>query len=241
MIGIECFDCGLLASDLLAYDLQGVFEQYTYVAVFLALVLMGLGLPLPEELVLVLAGYLSWADLAQFWLMIATCAAAIACGDLLPYLAGRIFGERFLRSRVGRRWLNPRRMRRFNQLFLRYGAKVVFFARFFPGLRSVAYVVAGSLRMPLARFLFLDGLGILVTVPTFVGIGYAFGSNIDAALAKIRKWEHGLLWGLGAAVLVAIVWMWWRSRQRATKPEPPPAAAISPTDEAESELPKSPR
>ncbi|MBL8897383.1 MAG: DedA family protein [Planctomycetes bacterium] len=208
MIAVET----LIASGLLAFDLQGLFEEYTYLAVALALFLMGLGLPVPEELALVLAGYLAWADLAQLWLMMATCAAAITLGDLLPYLAGRLFGERFLRSRPARRWLNPRRMRRFNQLFLRYGAKVVFFARFFPGVRSVAYVVAGSLGMPLARFLFLDGLGILVTVPTFVGIGYAFGRNIDDALQQIRQVEHGLFWAIGCGLLVAALWIWWKRR-----------------------------
>jgi membrane protein DedA with SNARE-associated domain len=214
----------LLSTGLLAFDLQGLFEEYTYLAVALALVLMGLGLPVPEELALVLAGYLAWADLAQLWLMMATCAAAIAVGDLLPYLAGRFFGERFLRARAVRRWLNPRRMRRFNQLFLRYGAKVVFFARFFPGLRSVAYVVAGSLGMPIPRFLFLDGLGILVTVPTFVGIGYAFGQNIDDALQRIRAVEHGLVWAIGCGLLLSGLWIWWRRRGRGPRSEPPPAA-----------------
>ncbi|MCB9892280.1 MAG: DedA family protein [Planctomycetes bacterium] len=202
---------------MLAFDLQQFFVDWTYVATFLVLFLCGLGLPIPEEVTLVFAGYLAHIGLVNPLLVIAVCAGAILAGDLMPYLAGRIWGERLLVVLVAKRWVTRKRLRKFNQLFLRWRAWAIFFARFFPGVRSVAYYVAGTLRMPVWRFLLFDFIGVLVTVPTFVLVGNHFGEDIDQGIQTLKKYEQTAMLAIGGGITLVILWVWWRRRRRAAE------------------------
>ena len=196
-------------------SLVETFATYPYLGVAVVFVICGLGFPLPEELVLIAAGYVSFKELASVeWMMVA-CAASILAGDLPPFLLGRIFGARLLRWRPLRLLVNRRRLAQFDNWFRRRGDLVIFFARFITGVRIVAYFTAGTMKMRVSRFIMLDVLGILVVVPLFVGIGYSAGTFIDDAIAKVQQVERGILIAVGASLVVVLVWWLWRRRRRA--------------------------
>ena len=189
------------------------FTSYPYVGVAVVFFICGLGFPLPEEIVMVAAGYVCFAGLADLAPMVATCFGAILCGDLVPFLLGRIFGVRLLRIRPMRILVNRRRLSSFDRWFRKRGDLVIFFARFLPGLRIVAYFAAGTMRMSVARFILLDVIGIAVVVPIFVGIGYSSGEYIDEAIAKVTQIEQAGLILSGAAILGLILWLILRRRR----------------------------
>jgi membrane protein DedA with SNARE-associated domain len=199
-------------------ELVRTIESYPYPAVAILFVLCGLGLPLPEELVLLAAGYVC-AKLPQNaelpWMM-AWCAGAILVGDLLPYMLGRIFGVRLLRLRWLRHLITKQRLASFDRWFRRRGDWVIFIARFLPGLRVVAFFTGGAMKMSWRRFLCLDGLGILLIVPLLTWVGYRSAGFIDQMVATVQRVERGILWGaLGVAALAGLwFWLWKRGRQR---------------------------
>jgi membrane protein DedA with SNARE-associated domain len=217
------------------------FVGWPYLGVALVFLLCGFGLPLPEEIVLVTAGYFSFKGLAHVGWMMATCAGAILIGDLAPFTLGRLVGPRLLRIRPLRAVFNRRRLAKFDGWFRRRGDLVIFFSRFVPGIRIIAYFTAGTMKMRVWRFLVLDIAGIALVCPPLVWVGYHFGAVIDDAIVRIQQVERGLLWTVitGVAVTGAIYWLRRRRRVREltrppaetyVQPSVPPTTDLGPDD-----------
>ena len=85
----------------------------------------------------------------------------------------------------------------------RHGHRAVFYARFLAGLRAVVYLSAGSLGVPISRFLMYDLLGALISVPLVVSLGYLFGGQIEQIFRFLGGFEH-LIWivALGSLIVV---------------------------------------
>jgi len=191
-------------------------EQYPYVGVAAVFLLCGVGLPLPEEIVLLAGGYVcaTWPERATLHWMMVWCAGAILAGDLLPFVLGRVFGARLLRLRWMRILVTKQRLAMFDRWFRRRGDMVILIARFIAGLRVVAFFTAGTMKMPWRRFLLLDGLGIALIVPLLTWLGYHSASFIDDMIANVKRVERGILWAIVGGVLVLGLWFWlWRRRR----------------------------
>jgi membrane protein DedA with SNARE-associated domain len=96
------------------------------------------------------------------------------------------------------RFITPARVQRAEIAFDRHGGKVLFAARFFPGVRAVFFFTAGVCAVPFWRLLAFDGSAALIHVPALMLLGWYFSGHIDA----VRRWEHGaqLLLIAGAAL-----------------------------------------
>lgn len=177
---------------------------------FLLLLACGLGLPpWSEELVLLASGFLVAEGHFSYFAAVAWCASGILVGDSVLFLAGRLAGERVGRWPLLRRAMRPARRRRFNTQFLKYGTRVVFLARFLPGVRMLTYLVAGNLGMPWWKFLLLDLLGMVLTVPVSIWLGWQFSSNLDQVMA----WTHRLQVPLAILAVLAGFWIFRRMRR----------------------------
>ena len=144
---------------------------------------------------------------------------APALGLQLPLdVQGTAFQERVWRAlRV--RWvahvLTPRRHAQVKAKFSRYGNRLMFVARFLPGLRTAVFLTAGmSHRVSFLRFIALDGLAALVSVPFWIWLGYLGAEHREWVLAQLHRGQ-GVLGAL-LVVLVAFVmaWAWRRGRER---------------------------
>lgn len=167
------------------------------------LLLCGLGLPIPEDISLIAAGYLAHLGTVEIHRVFLVCFAAVLGGDSIAFLLGRAFGTKLLASRIARRYFNPRRQRRVRAYFRTYGSKVVFIARFLPGLRFSIFLSAGMLRVKPHVFLIYDTLAALLSVPFLVYLAYYFGDKIDHVIVWAKRSEYGIL----AIVAVVIVYV----------------------------------
>ena len=201
------------------FDVFQAIKDYPYLGAGLLFLLCGLGLPLPEEIVLIFAGYACAPGVLpgpmSLPLMMAWCGGAILLGDLIPYVAGRTFGTRLLRLRWLRLLVTKKRLATFDRWFRRYGDYVIFIARFLPGIRVVAFFTAGTMKTSLNRFLVLDGLGIALGVPLLTWLGYRGAGVIDQVIAEVRQVEQGILWAVVGAIGLLLLWIWiWRWQKR---------------------------
>jgi membrane protein DedA with SNARE-associated domain len=178
--------------------------------VLAALLAAGVGVPLPEDVTLLGAGYLAWRGQAPLWLMILVGFVGIVAGDTMLYWIGRALGAGLERGRgLGRRLrAHTSRIREF---FARHGSKAVLLARFAAGARGAFYLTAGATRMSYPRFVLFDGLAACVSATVWVCVGWRFGAHIDRAREVMRHTEHRI----ALAVICVIVLTLFIRRQLA--------------------------
>jgi membrane protein DedA with SNARE-associated domain len=188
-------------------------------------ILCGVGLPMPEEPILLMAGAVA-VELTgggtapghhwQLVRMTLVCAVGILAGDLACFYLGRKVGRRILRFQVVRKIATRSRRVRAERFFQRYGPWSIFIARFFAGVRLVMYFSAGtSHRISYLRFLFMDFLGVLVSVPISVWIGFVVYrelSDWEAAKSKLGVFHVFLM---AAIVVGLVVWFVIAKKKRA--------------------------
>ena len=178
------------------------------------LLLCGLGLPVPEDISLISAGYLAHLGTVEIHSVFLVCFAAVLGGDTLAFTLGRQFGTKLLASRFGHRYFTPKRQRRVRAYFRTYGSKVIFIARFLPGLRFSIFLSAGMLHVRPYVFIVYDSLAALVSVPFLVYSAYYFGDKIDHVIKWAKRSEYGILVLVGVAALVIAIKILRKRRAR---------------------------
>lgn len=211
-----------LAMELLEHLIR-IFAENGYLAVFIALLLSGAGLPLPEDISLVAGGVISGLGYANVHLMFAVAMAGVMIGDAGMFLLGHFFGERMRRWRLFAWLLPPSRYAKVQEKFARYGNRLMFIARFLPGMRAAIYITAGAThRVSFLRFLLLDGLAALISVPTLVYLGYLGADNLDWLMMWLHRGQRGIWLLLGLAGLILLGWfLRYRHRHHASQKDPP--------------------
>lgn len=195
-----------------------LLESWGYIAIFAVVVLGNMGLPIPEETILMLAGYLVWEGKLQLPIVLAVGIASAILGDNLGYWLGRKFGRRAVERYERWIFVTPERLDATQRIVARYGPLAVFAARFLPGVRFLAGPVAGITGVRPLPFIVANVLGASLYVPASVGIGYAVGLGWGEYLSQLGKaawqFEHVVLI---FAVCVTFTLLAWRAL-RATRP-----------------------
>jgi membrane protein DedA with SNARE-associated domain len=155
-----------------------------------------LGLPVPSLPILLAAGALAGTGRFSFIGSIFLSVFAALLADSIWYGLGRVRGIKVLQL-LCKISLEPDScVRRTEGLFAKQGARSLVFAKFVPGLGSVAPPLAGIFHMRPARFLLFDVVGAVLWSSVYVGLGYVFSGEIE------RIAEHAFHLGSGLGVLV---------------------------------------
>lgn len=204
---------------------QSYLEHVTTFGLFIALVLTGFGVPLPEDLILITGGVLAHQGVTRLGWMVPILYLGVLSGDFLIYSFGRQFGETVLQHPHFVRLLTPERRARIERYFARYGTCTVFLVRHIAVLRAPTYVIAGAMKLPRWQFLFWDGLAALISVPVVIGLGYLFADHIDVLQQDLRRFDRwlGLILILGiVGYLLGRYWdLWGKFRRNNISSESP--------------------
>ena len=199
------------------FDASRLIEHWGYAAIFGVVILGNVGFPLPEEGILILAGYLVWSGRLRFLSVLVTGILGAIIGDNLGFWFGRRYGQAAIRRYGHRVLITDARLDGARRFVARYGLYGVFVARFLPGLRFMAGPLAGSVGVPFPRFFTANMLGGLVYVPLSVGAGYFLGHTFADGLRKLEllmgKVEHLALAILGVAAVAIVIWRALSSRK----------------------------
>ena len=170
--------------------ISAYIEHFTYLGLFVVLMLCGLGMPIPEDVALLAGGYLAHRGITRYPITLAVSLLGVVAGDNSLFFLGRRFGTglvRYFTLAWPGRLHQIERIERFMQ---RHGARAVFYARFLAGLRALIYLSAGSFGVRPAVFLLYDLLGALISVPIVVTLGYIFGKQIEMMVRYIGGFER---------------------------------------------------
>ena len=173
-----------------------------YLGLALLLVAENLFPPIPSEVVLPLAGFLVGRGDLSLWGAIFAATLGSVAGALVLYALGR-WGGRRLVLRYGQ-WLrvDEKGLKDAEGWFRRYGDWVVLFARVVPVARSIVSIPAGTMKMPVARFVLLTTLGSAVWNSILIGAGVALGANWQAVEGWMGSYSDVVL--ISGTVAVAL-------------------------------------
>ena len=173
-------------------EILGIIAHHGYAVTAIVLFLAASGLPLPTSVVLVGAGAAAANGTLNLAIVLPLTWAAAAAGDSLLYYLGRTTGW-WLLSGLCRMSPNPEQcIFRSASYFYRRGPKTLLFAKFVPGLASMAAPLAGSLNMSFFRFLRMDALGALFYVGSWMLGGYLFSPFINQIIHGIQAFGHAV-------------------------------------------------
>ncbi|MEZ6013603.1 MAG: alpha/beta fold hydrolase [Planctomycetota bacterium] len=154
-------------------------------ALMAILVLLALGTLISEDLACIAAGLLVADARLGFAPAAAACFVGILAGDMLLFLAGRLFGRAALGRRPLRWFVSEDAVARASRWFTERGVAMIFISRLTPGLRLPTYVAAGVLRTSILKFGLFFALAGLVWVPALVGVAAVLGREAAEALGGL--------------------------------------------------------
>ncbi|GAB4369277.1 MAG: DedA family protein/thiosulfate sulfurtransferase GlpE [Deltaproteobacteria bacterium] len=187
--------------------------HHGYIVLFLIVFAEQIGLPIPAVPVLLAAGALSGSG--RFSLAVALPLAVLACliADLSWYELGRRRGRAIVKL-LCRISLEPDFcVRRTADAFSRFGARVLLFAKFVPGLSLVAPPLAAMFRMRILPFLAWDAAGSLLWAGGFIGAGVLFRDRIER-VGVFAPWiRSGVFVGSMGLLALYIIWKYANRRR----------------------------
>jgi len=155
-----------------------------------------IGLPIPSIPLLLAAGALAGTGRMNIFAALFISTFAAICADSIWYQLGRIKGIRILQL-LCKISLEPDScVRRTEGVFSRQGSRSLIFAKFLPGLGTVAPPLAGVFHMRPSRFLMFDAMGTLLWAGSFLGVGFIFSGQIE----RVAEWIARLGGGMGVTL-----------------------------------------
>lgn len=177
--------------------------------------LSSIGLPLPEEVTLVSVGVLAFmgsnphhfpppfegAPVVNMHTAAVVAAFAVFCSDFVIYMIGRRWGRRVLQTPFMQKIISPEMMGRVETWTKKYGDFACGIFRFTPGIRFPGHLACGMMHFPIWKFILIDGIAVLVSVPTQIYLLAIYGEPI---IRRLHQFKIVLFSAIGL-ILIAII------------------------------------
>ncbi len=177
---------------MLEQTLYDLIHNYGYLVLFALLMFGIVGLPVPDETLLTLIGYLVYKG----YLMLIPAFCAVFLGSIFgitfSFFLGRTGGVLLLKKYPRLFHMSEKKIKRIHRWLEHSGRWTLFFGYFVPGLRHLTAFTAGSYRLNYSDFATFAYAGGFLWVCTFVGLGFLAG----------EKWEK---WGKTAHLMVIVI------------------------------------
>lgn len=187
--------------------------QYGYLIVFITVLAEQVGIPLPAVPILLAAGALAGGGELSLVLILLLAVAASVLADLLWYWMGRWKGTSVLGG-LCRFSLEPDScVRRTEEVFSRHGAVTLLYAKWVPGISTVAPPLAGLFQMKPLRFLVYDFAGAVFWITPFILLGHLFTEQLER-IARTAAQAGGVAGIILAASLALYLLFKYLKRRR---------------------------
>ena len=191
-----------------------VIQQFTYMGIFCLLILGGLGLPFPEDGVLIMSGLLIAQGVIKLTPALLTIYPALLIADFILYSIGRKYGRMVVEHKRFSKIVSPAVLARLEEKFTRWGALTVFLGRHFVGFRAPIFLISGVTRISRIKFLIADGLSAIITISIMLGLGYLGGNSLTILKKDITRVDYILILALVILVAGWIILRYFRDRRK---------------------------
>lgn len=179
------------------------FERISYLGIFLVVILSGYIIPVPEDIIMLIVGYIAATHVVHLIPATAISIIAIAVADFgIYYLSLHGFKlavsfEKRIKANIFNWYIGHMKEHTFF---------VMLFSRFIPGLRVVSSLTAGMLKVSPLKFLTYSFFSACIYAPFMILIGFFFHSKITPLLTAVETTKHTLfiIFMIAASIAMAI-------------------------------------
>ena len=166
---------------LFAGNLPSLIEAIGLLGVFLVVFAESgllIGLFLPGDSLLFVAGFLASQGYFNIWLLASVCLLGAVLGDSVGYAIGKKIGPRLFR-REDSLLFHKDNLNRAKAFYDRHGGLTIILARFLPIIRTFAPILAGVGRMRYPLFFFYNIVGGILWALGLTSLGFVLGNTIE--------------------------------------------------------------
>lgn len=201
---------GSVLGDLAGW-VEDVILHLGYEGLFFLVALENVFPPIPSEIILPLAGFLTGQSHMNYVLAVGAATAGSVIGALVLYGVGYAFGEHRVRAIVHSwgRWLGFKEedVDKAQEWFDKYGGIAVMTGRLVPIIRSLISIPAGLRKMPIPTFIIFTTLGSLAWNSVLIGAGWILGDNWEQVEHYVGYLQYVVIAGV---VIIGVLWVWFR-------------------------------
>ncbi len=198
-------------------------EIYGPLAVFVLLMLSGIGIPLSEDLIIIPAGLFVGNGELPLWPTLLAAYCGVVLSDVLWFLICHRYGSHLIHRRWFKRLVHPRRLLEAKYQVERNGAWVIVMARFIPASRTPTITISGLLHLPLWKFAVATASCVLLTAPLQLGLGFLIARGLGT-----QETADLVAYALTGAALVTAALLgrrWWMQHRGGAQRRMPRARA----------------
>jgi len=155
----------------------------------------------PEEIILLVIGYLTGTGAFNIWIVIPIMIAGMFISDIILFTLSRR-GNKLLT--LFQKKIQGNRLLQDEDWVRRHIKKIIFISRFVIHFRFIGPVLSGSIKTKWSTFLFYDFIALCIYVPTVLGTGNYFHEHLSAIVHGIAVFKDYFFLFLGVVVVYVI-------------------------------------
>lgn len=168
-----------------------LLADHVYTILFVSMILEFVGMPIPGETMMVLAGVMGYHGHANYWFMILATSLGTIIGMQLSFEVGRRLGSKAVEKYGPYMGLTKTRMKQARKYFNKYGSIVIFIAYYLPGVRHILGYFSGLTGIDSRKFHIYSTIGGIGWVFTFITLGNIVGPSWKYIFNLMHK--YGLM------------------------------------------------
>lgn len=169
------------------YIVSSQIEGLSYLGTFIAMVLSGHLVPVPEEILLLLIGYASGIGFSNVYVAFAVASFGVIVGDSILFFLS-LTGSKYIKRLKNK--ISRHKLKRYEGLMKAHAGKTIFLSRFIVTVRFFSPILAGSLGVRWRTFALADFPAAIIYVGVFIFLGYHFNSDIASLITEVKLARH---------------------------------------------------
>jgi membrane protein DedA with SNARE-associated domain len=178
-------------------------SHYGYFGIFSLLVLGIIGLPIPDETLLTLSGYLIYKGTLHWVPTFIAAYLGSIIGMSISYAIGSTFGHHIILKYGHYVHITEERLNKTHNWFEKIGRWALLIGYFIPGVRHIVAILAGTSELQLWEFALFAYTGGFIWTAAFISVGFFFGEKWTVVLDTIN--EHIMILTLAAIVVFLLL------------------------------------
>ncbi len=166
-----------------------VIQSFSYLGIVGFSMLVGYLIPIPEEIALLIVGYIAGVGLIKFYWAVITAAVGVIIGDNILFLLS-LHGSKYIERLKNK--LRKNKLIHYEHVMQEHIGKTIFFIRFIVGLRFFGPVLAGMLKIKWRKFFFINAAASILHALFFISLGYYFHRSFLALVTQVEVIRHAL-------------------------------------------------